>query len=411
MAIHTGTNGQPNQQLVCPGQCSASMATQLAPHSAAPAVASFCPQQQSSCRECSALVRSRLDSSALLHCPPLLDVSSCSACLYSATGTTLLEYSPAPSLAASVQAWPTESIANTTQRRLPSINSRNSRQSRKSGRFGPRSSATAITTNLTNSNSTTVDRGNGRRGRNRPKTSGAKLISSGATVVNLCEPRLESILMPATLSTPSSGHGGQAQYLSTHSHQYGGKSGSMYKPYRYLLPNYSPVHGSVSPQPPPAEPQSNMWQSHLLPETSPLLTSMQALPLSLATPPPPGTLSGSLAYGGEIGSLGAASLIAASPGNGLGGGTASGSMASSGSTTPLNGNLHPSCGGQAHPQVLQQQHHQQAHHHLYHPSPTAITAALNQTPTPILNSDDTYICCAYSPRCFIIQKVKSLPPL
>lgn len=45
------------------------------------------------------------------------------------------------------------------------------------------------------------------------------------------------------------------------------------------------------------------------------------------------------------------------------------------------------------------------HHGLFHPTPGAITAALNSTPTPILSSDDTYICCAYSPRCFIIQKV------
>jgi len=28
-----------------------------------------------------------------------------------------------------------------------------------------------------------------------------------------------------------------------------------------------------------------------------------------------------------------------------------------------------------------------------------------QSLSPILNSHDTYICCSYSPRCFIIQKV------
>lgn len=32
-----------------------------------------------------------------------------------------------------------------------------------------------------------------------------------------------------------------------------------------------------------------------------------------------------------------------------------------------------------------------------------------QSLSPILNSSDTYICCSYSPRCFIIQKVRSTP--
>ncbi|KAH9423677.1 hypothetical protein DERP_005257 [Dermatophagoides pteronyssinus] len=58
----------------------------------------------------------------------------------------------------------------------------------------------------------------------------------------------------------------------------------------------------------------------------------------------------------------------------------------------------------------QQQQQQQSilnpnNHSLFHPTPIHITAALNSTPTPILSSNDTYICCAYSPRCFIIQKI------
>ncbi len=62
---------------------------------------------------------------------------------------------------------------------------------------------------------------------------------------------------------------------------------------------------------------------------------------------------------------------------------------------------------------LQQQH--QHHHHpncvyhqMYHPSPQTVTEALNSTPTQILDPEETYVCCAYTPRCFLIQKVRSL---
>ncbi|CAG2100269.1 unnamed protein product [Medioppia subpectinata] len=39
------------------------------------------------------------------------------------------------------------------------------------------------------------------------------------------------------------------------------------------------------------------------------------------------------------------------------------------------------------------------------PSPTSQCRTPLQSLSPILNSNDTYICCSYSPRCFIIQKV------
>lgn len=55
--------------------------------------------------------------------------------------------------------------------------------------------------------------------------------------------------------------------------------------------------------------------------------------------------------------------------------------------------------------------HSHGQQNLFHPTPNIITAALHSTPTPILNANDTYICCAYSPRCFIIQKVTSPPKI
>lgn len=70
------------------------------------------------------------------------------------------------------------------------------------------------------------------------------------------------------------------------------------------------------------------------------------------------------------------------------------------STTPTT-----NCNSQSSPQQSTTPGPGHPHHGLFHPTPGAITAALNSTPTPILSSDDTYICCAYSPRCFIIQKV------
>ena len=206
-------------------------------------------------------------------------------------------------------------------------------------------------------------------------------------------PLITNTGMPSTLAHAQNSSGHSSQYLSPSGsiqHQSAGKSSHSFKSYRsgstshfahhnhtnhYPHPSVSPQPASVSSQQPEQQHQSNMWQTHLLAEPSPLLTSLPTLTLPLATPP-----------------------IAAS----------------NNSATPHNGHHHSQhhqqhqTAGQTLVGPQQSFHQQQAQHNMFYPSPTAIAAALNQTQTPILNSEDTYICCAFSPRCFIIQKVNPL---